>query len=449
MPPALEHVYSYAGPSACADGVLELATSDGERAHPHFFSGWVPQPGQCADALLVVGRAARSRFFDHAAIRLTDPVVTCHLDTLRFESFSSCSSAYARYDLDLADVDGEVLEPGATNVDFNPPMRAELAKVGDESPLHLQVGADAVAATTERGTVVERKIALPQRWVKGFGEVGVVQHELAQRLELSGPLAQRLLRSMPKGRGRTAVHVAQAGREARLRHAAVPGSVAVRGTDRLRLLDPLLRHARRLRVFADDEGSSTWVLDLRSGRVHLTLSPEPWRGFSGEGRALAGLASDELTGVAERLVDDLAWQSRLDPAWAAAMAGVDVARATDALAVVGARGRAGYDVAAGAYFHRALPYDLERVEGLHPRLLAARALVADGAVRPAGPSEAYVRGGAGLEYRVRLAGEDAVCGCPWWARHAGARGPCKHVLAARIVLTGDADRSQSSASGDV
>jgi hypothetical protein len=438
MAAALEHSYRYAAPSACTDGVLALATSDGDLAHPHFFSGWVSQPGQCATSLLVVGRTARSRFFEHGAIRLTDPVVTCHLDTLRFESFSSCCSTYARYDLDLADVDGEVLMPGATNVDFNPPMRAELAKVGDASPMHLQVGADSVAATTERGTVVERKVALPQRWIKGFGEVGVVQRGLEQRLELSGPLAQRLLRSLPKGGGRSAVHIVQAGREARLRHAAVPGSVAVRGTDRLRLLDPLLRHARRLRVFADDEGSSTWVLDMRSGRVHLTLSPEPWRGFSGEGGALAGLASDELTALAERLADDLAWQSRLDPARVGAMAGVDAGRAGDALSVVGSRGRAGFDVSAGAYFHRDLPYDLERVEGLHPRLLAARSLVAAGAVRAAGPGEAYVRGSGDLEYRVRLAGEEAVCACPWWARHAGARGPCKHVLAAKMVLTGDA-----------
>jgi hypothetical protein len=437
MAAALEHAYRYAAPSACADGVLALATSDGESAHPHFFSGWVQQPAQCATALLVVGRTARSRFFEHGAIRLTDPVVTCHLDTLRFESFSSCCSAYARYDLDLSAVDGEVLAPGATNVDFNPPMRAELAKVGDAAPMHLQVGAESVAATTERGTVVERKVALPQRWIKGFGEVQVVQHGLSERLELSGPLAQRLLRSLPKGQGRTAVHVVQAGRDARLRHAPVPGSIPVRGTDRLRLLDPLLRHARRLRVFADEEGASTWVLDMRSGRVSLTLSPEPWRGFSGEGRALAGLASDELTALAERVTDDLAWQSRLDPARVGAIAGVDTARATDALAVVGARGRAGFDVSAAAFFHRDLPYDLDRVEGMHPRLLAARALVAAGAVRAAGPEEAYVRGSGDLEYRVRLSGE-GICACPWWARHGGARGPCKHVLAAKIVLAGDA-----------
>jgi hypothetical protein len=103
--------------------------------------------------------------------------------------------------------------------------------------------------------------------------------------------------------------------------------------------------------------------------------------------------------------------------------------------VIGARGRAGFDVSGGAFFHRELPYDLERVDGMHPRLVAARALVERGDVRVAGPAEAYVRGSGDLEYRVRLDGD--VCACPWWARHGGARGPCKHVLAARLVRGGD------------
>src|ERR687888_15856 len=164
MAATLEHTYAYARPSGLSAAGLELATSGGTGEHPHFFSGWIPQPAMHAAALLVVARTARTRFFDPAAARriaLADPVVTCHLDALRFEAFSSCCSAYARLDLDLDAIDGDVVHPGATNVDFNPPMRAELAKVGDASPLHLQVGAEEVAVTTERGAVVERKVRLP------------------------------------------------------------------------------------------------------------------------------------------------------------------------------------------------------------------------------------------------------------------------------------------------
>ncbi|WP_460917139.1 SWIM zinc finger family protein [Plantactinospora veratri] len=26
-----------------------------------------------------------------------------------------------------------------------------------------------------------------------------------------------------------------------------------------------------------------------------------------------------------------------------------------------------------------------------------------------------------------------TCSCPWWARHRGERGPCKHALAVSMV----------------
>ena len=56
-------------------------------------------------------------------------------------------------------------------------------------------------------------------------------------------------------------------------------------------------------------------------------------------------------------------------------------RSQTALGALGAAGRVGYDLAAGAFFHRELPYDREALEGMHPRLLGARELVDDGAVR--------------------------------------------------------------------
>lgn len=39
------------------------------------------------------------------------------------------------------------------------------------------------------------------------------------------------------------------------------------------------------------------------------------------------------------------------------------------------------------------------------------------------------------EYEVRLSqtpGAGDRCTCPWYAKHRGTRGPCAHVLAARI-----------------
>src|SRR3954471_20888805 len=107
------------------------------------------------------------------------------------------------------------------------------ASIARRTPLS---GADAVVVTTEAGAVVERKVALPLRWIKGLGEVGAAQAAMAPGFELPGLAAMRLLRSLPRA-GRFFAAPAGASAEAR------PGSVWVDGAERLRLLKPLLRRA--------------------------------------------------------------------------------------------------------------------------------------------------------------------------------------------------------------
>ena len=43
--------------------------------------------------------------------------------------------------------------------------------------------------------------------------------------------------------------------------------------------------------------------------------------------------------------------------------------------------------------------------------------------------------GTDVEHRVTIAGEIATCTCPWYVKHRGERGHCKHVLAVQIVLS--------------
>ncbi len=93
----------------------------------------------------------------------------------------------------------------------------------------------------------------------------------------------------------------------------------------------------------------------------------------------------------------------------------------------------GYDVTEAAYFHRVFPYSADAAARLNPRLVGARQLVLDGCVAlEAG--YAWVTSGD-ERYRVRVDDGRAVsCTCPWWGRHRGDRGPCKHVLAVGMVL---------------
>jgi hypothetical protein len=49
--------------------------------------------------------------------------------------------------------------------------------------------------------------------------------------------------------------------------------------------------------------------------------------------------------------------------------------------------------------------------------------------------------GTGVEHRVRLLPDGDKCTCPWFSKHQGERGACKHILAARIVIDGDDEAS--------
>ncbi|WP_262402614.1 SWIM zinc finger family protein [Actinomadura sp. CNU-125] len=231
-----------------------------------------------------------------------------------------------------------------------------------------------------------------------------------------------------------------AGRTLRLAPRPAPGAVCLAGADRLRTMLPLLRFARALRAYGPSvkNGSgptaSVWELELPGMRYVLTLSPDGARGFSGEGAVLDALATDEAAGDADLVGALLSFEPRVEPDLLAERSGLPLDRTQAALVQLGTSGRVGFDTAEAAFFHRELPYDPSRVAALNPRLRSARALVEDGSVRFTGDDTAVVTTDGG-ERHVRFDGDGdaASCTCPWWFDHRGGRGPCKHVLAARIV----------------
>ena len=95
----------------------------------------------------------------------------------------------------------------------------------------------------------------------------------------------------------------------------------------------------------------------------------------------------------------------------------------------------GYDLARGAYFHRELPFDMSLIEEMHPRLKSARKIIEGGGVRILRQADDLIEAevpGTDVTHRVRLSAQGDRCTCPWHAKHQGARGPCKHVLAVQI-----------------
>ena len=443
--PALDYCYQYAFASELATNPkgdqLRLATCGGSLEHPYFVQGRLTRPQRTADLLRGLAQIVQSRFHVPPAmlariLLLADPVITSSDDIVRFEALSACCSAYARVDLLPDALAGQLKGRGTTNVNFNAPLRAALAQIRDGDRVELSVGAKAMELSRNAESIVERKVPLPLRWLKGFVEVQAYQARMRPRLEVSGTEAWRFLRSLPRGIMKQTCWVVPAGRGLRIGHHATVDGVAVGGMERLRVLEDLARHARQLLVFAEEASqTSAWVLVLDEARFHLVLSPEVWRGFSGEGQVLGDLASVDGKRSLARVQASLKWQSRIEVPSLATQFSLSENAVKAALSVLGARGLVGFDLAEGNYFHRELPFDLSQVEKLQPRLKDARKLLERLGVQifrqTKDEIEALVAG-TGVEHRVRVSSDQARCTCPWFAKHRGTRGPCKHVLAVQI-----------------
>jgi hypothetical protein len=442
-----ELAYRYPGPSVMRghdDGRSEvlLATSGGVTGagpadHPFFFSGLLTDPAVAAQGMLACATIARSRYFTpgNVVAILRDPVVTSSEDRLRFESFSSCCGVHARLDLLPAALADGPTASGTTNVDFGDAMRAALGGAVLGGPLLLSVGSGELVVDGAGGSVTERKVPLPGRWLKGFGEVQALSAQMRPLGTLTGTAARRFLRSIPRSARRPLWAVP--GHEGfSLLASARRGAACIAGPHRMAELGPLLRFAHGLRVYGPDvdrdstEAPSAWELDLGPARFTLTLSPENYRGFSGEGALLGHLADEDAAGDAVLLGASLGWGPRIDLGRLAAKAGLTSRRASAALGYLAAGGQVGYDLAEQSFFRRELPFG-PAMQAMHPRLESAQALAASGAVT-VGDGGAMVRSGD-TGHRVTFGDSGDRCTCQWWGKHRGSRGPCKHVLAARLA----------------
>lgn len=251
--------------------VASEATANAEVTSPHFFSGHLVKPRRIANLLRGLMNIVRSRFHIPAAmlnriLAESDPVVTCSDDRLRFEGFSACCGAYARIDLLPDSVDGERFGRGTTNVDFNQPMLTALAKIRDSDRVSLDVGMDHVQLSRNSETVVEKRVVLPIRWLKGFVEVQACQSRMTLVHEINGREAMRFLRSLPRMKtNRRETFVVAAGPGLRLSQIAAQNAVRVGGLERLRVLEDIVRR---------EPFDGTHWLKLR-GRPSLLLPAEP------------------------------------------------------------------------------------------------------------------------------------------------------------------------------
>ena len=432
------------------------------------FTGSWRAPHVVARALGALSQVVQASFAfsmaDLAAAR--DPIITVGNGHMRFEGFSQCAGVYARLDVLPEGLQGDIAQPGTTNVDFNPPMLAALGQLAapakvqaqgqthEQSGLQVSLGSDAFTLQQGQARVVERKVKLPERWLKGLTQVQGFLAASAAHAAFKGPALLLLRQGIPRANGPLLHLGLRAGRPYWSPH-RLHGSVAVGGAHRLQLLAPLLALTRELTVFAHADGqSSTWVLELEHARFELTLSADAQRGFSGEGVALDSLMNQVDSGWLDAF-DHFAYANQsLD--WVAAQLDLALTPAqTSRLGTqLAALGLLGFDLAQQQWFYRQLPFHPERLTRLHPRLRGAQSLLEQGLVQLTERSTHRVVAtvqGTGVVHTVVLdlpppttaqpvpstSELHARCTCEWHLKHQGARGACKHILAARqLALQG-------------
>lgn len=422
------------------DITLALApalTPTGVDESPSFFHGFAAEPQTFSRGLVALADITATRYFQYTPESQRDPVLTAHGDRLRAECFSACNGVYARLDILPSGLDGGEIGFGTTNVDISSATRRALVNVGPAELLHLDVGHDGLEVSTPQTHAIERPVEMPSRWVRAFGNVAELHHGLIQAFSIDALQAKTFIASLPAATSaaRSGWLVESRG-SVRLLPRPTAQSVHVAGLHRLSALKRLLPHAQGATFYGDDRtGAAAVELDLPGARLTLGLTDEAWRGHSGEGSLLEGLADASSLDDAEVISAILAFEPIIEVDGLIAGSGLDERRVRSALAVLAASGRVGWDSHDDAYFHRELPDDSERVTRDNPRLVAARRLVEDRAVRRDG--EYWAVRSRGGDYRVQL--DPSRCTCAWYLRHGVGRGPCKHVLAVRIARGGGAE----------
>ena len=435
--------YTYANPSGLVragdDDTLFLAKySEIEKKEaPCFFWGRLNDPYTMARCLITLSNVVRSSFSISPAdlTKLKDPIVTAGNETIRFEGFSHCAGVYARVDVLPGGHDGEFLENGTTNVDFNAPMIAALGRIHRNERVLLSVGKKDVGIQSESAKVIERKVPLPAKWIKGLASVQFYLSEAEDCQVFNRVQALQLFQSLPAGTPKTDYFLINRGNKPMFSTVKTPGASCIGGVHRLRLLEPLIPLLTELRVFPHPQGQAvTFQLYFDRLRFHFSLSREAMRGFSGEGAGLESLIED----VPDEWIDALDKYSYANQVFNPTLLAIEEDLSPDRIASITGRlssmGLLGFDLDDNHFFYRRLPFKLSRILSLNPRWKDAEKLLAENKVeivsRNGERVEARVAG-SGVQHTVILDGEQERCTCTWFSRHQGERGLCKHVLAVK------------------
>lgn len=447
---------------------ITLATNT--RRPPVSFAGRVRDPLVLRQSLLAHQQIVVAA--NDAEWRKTlDPVVTVQPDQLVIESYSSDGAVYARLTAALsafADVAG--IQPGSTNVDFTWDLAPALQALRSSHATTLAIGPAEGAGTFDRA---ERVAELPAAWVKGLLQVqgALTAHPFTfpvRPVDLASVITyldEHAPTGSPQGiryefAPNAPIQIVLEPWEARfpLRGTHYTGfarTVRLWGRKRLALLRGVLPYADRVTVAILGRGLPH-VYICHCGPYQFMLAVSGWTADDwtmGSGfdllAAFTGATAARTQHVYQYLADRQVAQ-REEIAVGTGISGTEVEQA---LFQLSRAGKVLYDPLSGQYRARdlfAAPLDLAALFVADPRLAAAQTLLQDGRVQiqgvSAGGSNArpVTRINASvhddIDYTVTVQLDESGrlrygrCQCAFFRMHTLTRGPCPHILAARLAF---------------
>jgi hypothetical protein len=477
----------YASPS-----VLDIRPDDAQLGfaanarRPVRFHGRVAKHGFVLRfALRALGEAIWSDDTWVATSDVLDPVITVHPDRIFFEAFSQDQSVYAALVVDpsVFEIDGEVVT-GTTNVDFSAWLWGALGELRTSRATTFRIGAEGFAVQTAgAGGRFEKKVDLPDSWVRGFLQVQAAMAMPGTRLTVRPVDLLSAIRFMrytkAKVSPRALRYEFRPGEDARVvlepwehvvplvgaEHNYTEEKITrVWGRRRLSLIEGLLPFADGVDIYLKGRALPSFYA-VRLPGMTFVLGMTGWSGnsFTGTGGldalastaksddALLAPALDLLKREYHRSIDEVATALK-----------VDRAIASSVLVRLCRQGRCMFDVESRRYRHRELfetPADEAHYFPPDRRRELAASLLESGSVAVTScvveettktkklktPDGRITRtityrnwrviGRAGTEGQVEIVIDDngrmifGRCTCPFFAEHLMNQGPCEHMIA--------------------
>lgn len=405
---------------------------------PCFFWGSLTDPYVTAKCWSTIAKVVRSSF-GPIPPSLRDPIVSAGSERLRFEGFSSCNGVYVRLDMKPEAVDGEFIANGTTNVDFNDPMLNALNAIQKNEKVTLAVGQQDVQVITSKAKVVEKKVTLPMRWIKGLTSVQLYLADMDLKFELNKIQTIQLFQSLPKGNVKGDFFITKRAGKFMFSTLATADSVRIGGVQRLRLLEGILAIVDKIFIYeSDDKQTCAVVCEFGKMQLLMAFSPDSYRGFSGEGNVLETMTENLPIEWVYGLNSLLKSNEMFDPTVLSIENDIDFGTMDNLTSNLSSMGLLGYDLSEKAHFYRRLPFKTERILSLNPRLKNAKKIIDNEEVeiveRKADYIEAKVKG-SGVVHKVIIDNTSQRCTCDWFTAYQGKRGICKHILAVKMTIS--------------